>query len=280
MSTIKNALSYASKILEQASPTPKLDAEVILLYTLKKSRTFLYTHPESTLTIEQQNRYKELINKRQTGYPVAYIIGHREFWSLPLTINESTLIPRPESELLVELTLSLIKVENANILELGTGSGAISLALGSEKPKWKISACDISNNALNTARLNARQLNINNINFFQSDWFSAVVEQQFDAIISNPPYIAKNDPHLLQGDVKFEPKSALESGENGLDAIKHIIKESIRYLAPGGLILLEHGYDQRLPINDLLKQYNFINTSCWQDYQSIDRVSGGIRANL
>ncbi|STX41262.1 HemK protein [Legionella donaldsonii] len=279
MIDIKNALLQAITKLETQSTSARLDAEILLAHVLLKTRTYLYTYPDANLTQAQWQTYQRLVDQRSQGVPVAYLTGTREFWSLPLKVCEDTLIPRPETELLVELTLAqLADKPQAEILDLGTGSGAIALAFASECPDWQITACDFSQGALQTAEENAARLGLGNVCFCHSDWFEKISAQQhFDAIVSNPPYIAANDPHLAEGDVRFEPSLALVSGEDGLTAIKHIIKHSIARLKPGGLLLLEHGFDQKFAVMSMLNEYGYVQVQCWQDWQGNDRVSGGKR---
>jgi release factor glutamine methyltransferase len=276
MIDIKTALRYGIDVLKPGNPNAQIDVEVLLTHAIKASRTFLYTHPETSLKSSQEALYKELIAKRLTGYPIAYLIGEREFWSLPLQVNESTLIPRPETELLVELTLDLLKHNpKAAILDLGTGSGAIALALAQERPSWQITASDKNETAVKTARQNALHLNISNVKVVCSDWFQSLPTQQFNAIVSNPPYIALDDPHLTIGDLRFEPKEALVSGNEGLDDITQVIQQSRAYLATGGLLLLEHGCSQKDAVMALLHQNGYQNVCNWQDLQGLDRVTGG-----
>lgn len=279
MIDIKSALLQAIAELEAQSSSARLDAEILLAHVLLKTRTYLYTYPDANLTQAQWQTYQRLICQRSQGVPVAYLTGTREFWSLSLKVCEDTLIPRPETELLVELTLTqLADKPQAQILDLGTGSGAIALAFASEHPDWQITACDFSQGALQTAEENAARLGLTNIYFCHSDWFEKIAAQQrFDAIVTNPPYIAVNDPHLAEGDVRFEPSLALVSGEDGLTAIKHIIKHSIARLKPDGLLLLEHGFDQKFAVMSMLNEYGYVQVQCWQDWQGNDRVSGGKR---
>lgn len=279
MIEVKRVLVSATHQLEQYSDTPRIDAEILLAHVLLKPRVYLYSHSDEFLTTQQFTTFQQLITRRSFGIPIAYITGTREFWSLPLKINEETLIPRPETELLVELTLSLLdQTVKAQVLDLGTGSGAIALALARERANWKITACDCSIGALETAEENARLLGLNNVSFYHSDWFSQIIQPStFHAIVSNPPYIAANDPHLNEGDVRFEPPLALIGGLNGLSALEHIIKHSLARLEPDGLLLIEHGFDQKLPVTSMLKDYGYSNVQCWKDLQGNDRVSGGKR---
>jgi release factor glutamine methyltransferase len=275
MTSIKQALKEALNTLSHSTRSPRIDAEILLGFVLT---AYLYTYPEQTLDASQKEIYQELIIKRREGSPIAYLIGHREFFSLPLFINNDTLIPRPETELLVELTLKLLKdLPTASVIDLGTGSGAIALALAFERPNWQLLACDIKPAALAVAKKNASQLNLTNVQLCCSDWFTSIPEQRFNAVISNPPYIAKNDPHLELGDLRFEPKEALISGQDGLTSLRYIIKHSYDRLLPGGLLLLEHGYEQKEAVAAMLKECNYERTNCWQDLHGHDRVSGGWR---
>jgi release factor glutamine methyltransferase len=278
MSNIKQALRQAVTLLTSTSPSAQIDAEVLLAHTLNTSRTFLYTHPEKILTDTQNEAYQALIAKRSAGSPIAYLTQYREFWSLPLRVSDATLIPRPETELLVELTLNFLKhIPSASILDLGTGSGAIALALASERPNWQILACDKSTAAVEMAQENAAHLGLSNVKIIKSDWFTDIPAQQFDAIVSNPPYIAADDPHLKEGDVRFEPLSALVSGKDGLESLTHIINHSYERLIPGGFLLMEHGFQQKEAVIELLNQYGYEHVQCWQDWQGHERVSGGWR---
>jgi release factor glutamine methyltransferase len=267
--------------LSLSSPSARLDAELLLSTALHVSRTYLFTHPEQTLSLNQNTTFMSWITERARGLPLAYLTGTREFWSLSLHVNQHTLIPRPETEQLVELTLNLLADKSqANILDLGTGSGAIALALAHERPNWQLLACDNSTEAVKTAQLNAKEFTISNISIINSDWFKSIPDQLFDAIVSNPPYIAEDDIHLTQGDVRFEPITALISGTDGLDALSYIIQHSYERLKPNGLILLEHGYNQADKVSMILKDNGFKDTQSWQDLQGHLRITGGWRKNI
>ncbi len=277
---IKTQLREATERLRVSSESPQLDAELLFMHVLKKTRAFLYAHHDDVLEPALLSQIEILISKRLQGVPIAYLLGEREFWSLPLYVTEDTLIPRPETELLVELALELLgQQQTCSVLELGTGTGAIVAALASEKPQWHFIAVDQSEKALSVAEKNINRHGLKNINLIQSNWFEKVDNLidnlAFDLVISNPPYLAFDDQHQYQGDLRFEPKSALLSGENGLDDLNFIIKHSIKYLRPGGLLLLEHGYQQAPMVTARLKHYKYNKTSTWQDTNQIDRVSGG-----
>ncbi len=269
--TIFEALQHAMARLPGESP--KLDAEVLLGFVLGQSRTYLYTWPERELTASQQSQLNELVMQRAQGVPVAYLVGKREFWSLPLQVNEHTLIPRPETELLVEQALERLP-QAGRVLDLGTGTGAIALALASERPDAEVWAVDASQEALQVARANTDQLELS-VRLIHSDWFAELGGQQFHLIVSNPPYIAEADPHLEQGDVRFEPLSALASGADGLADIRRIIGQAPGHLHPGGWLLFEHGYDQGNAVRELLRGAGFSAVETVQDYGGRDRVTLG-----
>jgi release factor glutamine methyltransferase len=257
---------------------PRLESEILLSYVLNKNRAYLFSHPEVALTQQQAETYQDLLSQRDQGLPIAYLTGEREFWSLNVKVNEHTLIPRHETELLVELALEKIDdSKNTCILELGTGSGAISLAIAKEKPHWQIIACDLSEEALLVAKENATRHQLNNINFYHSDWFEKIPPRQYHAIISNPPYIAEGDPHLTEGDLRFEPQKALVSGQKGLADLQWISEQGYNYLLPTGMLLLEHGHDQKLHVQAILNKLGYKKVQTWQDIQGLDRVTGGIR---
>lgn len=274
--TIHTALQEATSLLAPIHDSARLDAEILLAYVLEKERTWLYTWPEHPLDGESLQRYTHLIERRAQGEPVAYLTGQREFWSMRLTLDRSTLIPRPETELLVEQALQHIPADAAwELLDLGTGSGAIALALAGERPRCRITATDYSAAALQVARNNAQQLGLTNLRFVEGDWFSPLHERQFHLIVSNPPYIPDSDPHLRRGDVRHEPVSALASGEDGLDDIRQLLSDARRHLLQDGWLLLEHGYDQAPRIKELFRQQGFDSVHSCQDLQGHPRITLG-----
>lgn len=258
------------------SDSPALDADCLICSVLSCTRTFLRTWPEQELEPEQIEQIEALAKRREDGEPVAYILGVREFWSLPLEVAPSTLIPRPDTETLVEWGLELLppKGTGAKALDLGTGTGAIALALKSECPALRMWAVEKSEDALALARRNAARLGYQ-VNFQQSHWFDGVKETQFDLIVSNPPYIDEQDPHLTQGDVRFEPHSALIAGDDGLADIKELIAAAPNYLNQGGWLLLEHGWQQAEQVGELLKARGFSQVTTRLDLGGQPRITGG-----
>lgn len=257
------------------SPTAQLDAQLLLAKVLGKSPSYLRTWPERELQAGQLADFQRLMARRRQGEPVAYLLGQQGFWSLDLQVSPATLIPRADTERLVELALELTPAGPARVLDLGTGTGAIALALASERPDWQILGCDSVAQAVALAECNRRAHQLANARFVQSDWFTALPADAFTLIVSNPPYIAAADPHLQQGDVRFEPASALVSGVEGLDAIRHIIEQAPDYLQLGGWLLIEHGWEQAAAVRGLLQQRKFTAVQSWQDLAGHQRVSGG-----
>ncbi|WP_304167716.1 peptide chain release factor N(5)-glutamine methyltransferase [Lonsdalea britannica] len=259
----------------QDSDSPRRDAEILLGFATGKARTFIMAFGETTLSEAERQQLSQLLERRVAGEPIAYLTGQKEFWSLPLHVSPATLIPRPDTECLVELALSYLPTEPADILDLGTGTGAIALALASERPDCRVQGVDVQHEAVTLAKENAQRLGISNVCFTQGSWFSGVEGRRFSLIVSNPPYIDAEDIHLSQGDVRFEPSSALISGEAGLADLRVIIAASPEYLLPGGGLLLEHGWQQGGAVRDLLKQRGFIRVETCKDYGGNDRVSLG-----
>ena len=271
----RDAATLCSVLALEAS-TARIEIQCLLQKILQVQRAYLLAHPERDLKSAEFTCYNELLQRRLLGEPIAYILGEREFFGLNLKVTPATLIPRPDTELLVELAIARIPAsESCPILDLGTGTGAIALAIAQACPQAEVMACDASTKALAVAKENARTLNISNVAFMQSDWFSALGVQRFMLIVSNPPYIAAGDPHLTQGDVRFEPATALISGTDGLDDIRRIVGTSSQHLFPGGWLLLEHGYDQAERVRHLLQRAEFEEIFSGVDLSGIERVSGG-----
>ncbi|QDP02979.1 peptide chain release factor N(5)-glutamine methyltransferase [Thalassotalea sp. PS06] len=264
-------------ISQQVSDSAKLDCQLLLAHALEVKPGYLVTWPEKLISDSQLNQFSALIERRAQGEPVAFILGVQEFWSLPFKVSPCTLIPRPDTEVLVETVLS--DFENAagvRMLDLGTGTGAIALAIAHEKPKWTIEAVDFNQAAVELAKSNAESLNLSHVNIGQSDWFSNVEKGQgFELIVSNPPYIAPGDPHLSEGDIRFEPDSALVADEQGFKDIRHIISTSRDYLAPGGSLYIEHGFDQQAQIQAIYKEFGYSDVETVRDYGGQPRMTKG-----
>ncbi|MCW9023494.1 MAG: peptide chain release factor N(5)-glutamine methyltransferase [Gammaproteobacteria bacterium] len=273
--SIEQVLQQAVAVLSTSSDSAQLDAEILLADILQKDRTFLRTWPEHRLTNEQARQFSDLIKRRQQGEPVAYITGKQGFWSLALSISNDTLIPRPETELLVEQALQIIPQNICwQIMDLGTGSGAIALALAKERPASHFVATDIDFASLKLAQQNAVAHHIMNVHFVAAHWLTPFnAELQLDMVVSNPPYIMSGDPHLKQGDVRYEPERALASGKTGLDDIRLIIKQSYTQLKPEGWLLIEHGYHQAEDLHQLMHEQGFISINNLRDYGNQPRLS-------
>jgi release factor glutamine methyltransferase len=261
-------------LLAQESDSPKLDCEILLAHCLGKPRAYLYARPELEVDSQTSARFDELLSRRQRGEPVAYLVGRQEFWSLELEVSPATLIPRPETELLVELALEFFPGENLRVLDLGTGTGAIALALASERPGWQLTGVDNNADAVKLAIRNAERLAIRNVRFTESDWYEALSGQRFNLILANPPYIDPADSHLQQGDLRYEPREALVAEENGLADLRPIINRAPNYLYDGGCLMVEHGLDQGEPVREIFKQGDWHAVETCRDLGDRDRVTG------
>ncbi|MBH1587090.1 peptide chain release factor N(5)-glutamine methyltransferase [Stenotrophomonas maltophilia] len=256
------------------------EAELLLLHVLERPRSWLFAHATDPLAANDQAAFEALLARRVAGEPVAYLTGRRGFWTLDLEVDPATLIPRPETELLVELALERLPPDQAlQLADLGTGSGAIALALASERPRAQVLATDASPGALAVAARNAARHELDNVRFAEGghDWYAPLQGVRFDLIASNPPYIASNDPHLEQGDLRFEPSTALASGMDGLDDIRRIVEGGQAHLRPGGWLLIEHGWDQGAAIRALFEAAGFAEVQTVQDLEQRDRITLGRR---
>ncbi len=276
--TIQQALQQARQNLAESSPTAGLDAQVLLTHILQCNTAHLLAWPEKKLNKEQIANYQQLIQQRQQGRPVAHLTSSREFWSLEFSVNDSTLIPRPETETLIEFILDKFSnKKNLKLLDMGTGTGAIAITIATEKPGWKIFASELIADALKLARDNSNSHQTKNISFIQSDWFNNIKDKDFDIIVSNPPYIANDDPHLLAGDVRFEPQSALSAGVIGMDDIKHLCLHAKNYLTQNGWLIIEHGYNQKQLVSDCFVKNGFTQIEQKQDLSGHTRMTAGKR---
>lgn len=273
MVDVRGALAAATRRLGE-----RVDAEALLLHVLDKPRSWLIAHDTDVLDESVRAAFEAMVARREAGEPVAYITGHRGFWSLELEVTPATLIPRPETELLVELALERLPADRrCRVVDLGTGSGAIALAIAKERPLAEVSAVDLSLDALAVARGNAQRLGLGRVRFLHGTWMTPLSGERFDLVVSNPPYIEAADPHLAQGDLRFEPATALASGMDGLDAIREIAATAPAHLEPGGWLLLEHGWNQGAPVRALLGQAGYAEVFTATDLEGRDRVSGGRR---
>lgn len=273
---IAKLIAYGQQHLLATSDSAKLDVELLICFVINKPRTYLLTWPEQMLSLTQTTHFAELLLRRIQGEPIAYIVEMREFWSLPLQVSPATLIPRPDTEVLVELVLNNHSAEGLSCLDLGTGTGAIALALASEQGSWQIDAVDFSYDAVALAKTNASNLNLTQVNIFQSDWFSAVAKNKhYDVIVSNPPYIDEQDHHLAQGDVRFEPKTALVAADSGLADIKIIVSQARNYFNQIGYLYIEHGFEQSIAVQDILADHGYEKIQTFKDYNDNDRITCG-----
>jgi release factor glutamine methyltransferase len=272
--TIRRYLEDGAAILRIVSDSARLEAELLMGMVLRKPRSFLHARPEHCLSEPEAERYETLLRRRFSGEPIAYMTGIREFWSMPLKVTPDVLIPRPETELLVEKALlRLPEDQDLRVLDLGSGSGAISLALAKERPRALLIGVDISRAALDVARMNAKLQGMDNVEFRESDWFDAVRGEKFHVVVGNPPYVAENDPHLARGDALFEPRLALDAGAGGMECFRAIIDRAHNYIVRQGWLLLEHGPDQHMPLRRLLEAQHYHDITIHKDAAGHDRVT-------
>lgn len=271
---LATAIADGQRALAATSTAPRLEAEMLLHYVTGLDRTQQIAQPDRWVNDAEHARYSSLVKRRQSGEPIAYLTGRRDFWTLELGVSPATLIPRHETELLVERALTRLTLDvKGDVVDLGTGSGAIALAIADELPRLRVVATDRSEEALAVARANARRLEIKNVQFLAGDWFAPLAGRRFCLIVSNPPYIRAGDPHLTRGDLRFEPPEALIGGDDGLDAIRHIAAQARAHLVPHGYLLLEHGYDQAPDVRELLKQRGYENVVSCRDYAGHERIT-------
>ena len=274
MSTVRQLLLSARRRLEPAAAA-SLEAELLLLHVLGVKRAWLYANGDASPAEDQALAFRALVERRQNGEPIAYLTGGREFWSLPLKITPDVLIPRPETELLVEVALEhLPENQPRRVVDLGTGSGAVALAIASERPACEVHATDVSEAALKVARDNGDALLSGRVAFHLGSWFEPL-QGKFHLIVSNPPYVSLGDPHLEQGDCRFEPRTALTPGPGGLEAIRNIAREAVRHIQPGGTLAFEHGYDQGKECREILEGLGYVDVETRQDLEGRDRVTLG-----
>ncbi len=270
--SIENALRHAVARLASVSDSPRLDAELLLCRAIGLPRSYLFAHPEDTLDEAALERFDATLGRRESGEPMAYITGTREFWSLQLMVTPATLVPRPETEILVDLALREIPREaDWNVLDLGTGSGAIALAIATERPFAQVTAVDLSEDALAVAAQNARQLDLDNVEFVRGSWTEPVRDRHFDLVASNPPYVAEGDPFLES--LEAEPGLALLAGEDGMDSIDTLIRECRDIVVPNGKILLEHGSTQAAKVEERMLRSGWVDIRCHKDYALLPRVT-------
>lgn len=257
------------------SESPKRDAEILLSFVTNKTRTFLMAFSETEITEEELHRLNTFLNRRKTGEPIAYITGVKEFWSLKFNVSPTTLIPRPDTEKLVELALEYLPKVPVEVLDLGTGTGAISIAMATERPDCLFTAVDKSDEVIQLAQSNAKQIGVNNVYFLSGNWYKPIKGRMFSMIVSNPPYIEPTDIHLFQGDVRFEPRSALVAEDDGLADIKQIIQGATKHLNQYGWLLIEHGWKQGEAVRTIFKQHSFQLVETYTDYSGNERVTVG-----
>ncbi len=271
---LSQQLRAAVICLQAASPSPRVDAELLLAHVLARPRSYLYAWPERALTKMELGAYADCIDRRVRGEPVAHLTGRREFWSLDLEVTADTLVPRPETEGLVEFALERIPTgAHWQLADLGTGTGTVALAVAKERPTCRMLAADISTGALAVARRNARRLQIPNIDFVRSNWLAGFRDSSFDMVLCNPPYVADIDPCLVDGDLRFEPSGALASGPEGLDDLRRVITGASTVLRSGGWLVLEHGTDQGKTVRTLLETNGYTEATTRRDLAGHERIS-------
>ncbi|MGF1644716.1 MAG: peptide chain release factor N(5)-glutamine methyltransferase [Thiotrichales bacterium] len=277
--TLGTAVRNATLLLSAHTEAARLEAEVLLAHVLQRPRGYLYAWPEHALGKREQSAYDTLLKRRIAGEPIAYLVGQREFWSLTLAVSPAVLIPRPDTELLVELALGRLPAGDcAEVADLGTGSGAIALALAHTAPRWRITATDRCEQALKIAEFNAKRLGLGNVTFHCGDWCAALPGNRYDLILSNPPYLAVDDPHLRHAGLPFEPRAALVAGEDGLDALRRICACARAHLNPGGWLILEHGYTQAPAVRELLTTHAYTGIESHRDWAGQPRATIGRRS--
>ncbi len=277
MLTYKALLDDATHRLFECSDTPRIDSEVLMQHVLQKNIAWLIAYGDSVATADHVNAFYQTIEKREIGQPIAYITGSKDFWSLSLKVDKNVLIPRPDTETLVEQCIErLAKEQQVDVLDLGTGSGAIALSIAKERPFSNVTALEKHAAALEIARKNSRLNNVENVDFRLSDWFGAIDKsERFDLIASNPPYVEPGDPHLKRGDLRFEPITALTASESGLADIRIIVESAPKYLKDNGWLIIEHGYNQATPVAELFEQNGFINIELFNDINKLPRCTAG-----
>lgn len=274
--TVRAAVDRSARTLTGASPTPRLDAEVLVHHVRGATRSRIVADADRPLSSADRRALAALVARRRRGEPVAYLTGRREFWSLDLVVTPATLIPRPETELLVERALARIpETAEWTAADSGTGSGAVALALAHERARLRVVATDRFAAALAVARRNAERLEIRNVAFVRGDWLDPLGAHRFHVIVSNPPYVCSDDPRLRAGELRFEPRAALDGGRDGLDAIRRLIRDARARLVPEGWLLLEHGFDQGAEVRALLRGPGYRDVRTYQDLAGHERVTEG-----
>ena len=271
----RDLLARGAAALEPLPVDAFLEAGILLAHVIGKPRSWLFAHPEAPVNGQTASRFDRMIEQRLKGAPIAYLTGRREFWSLDLQVTPDTLIPRPETELLVERALAIPLPAEARVADLGTGSGAVAAALASERPAWHIIATDTSEEALNVATANFHRLGLERVEPRLGTWFTPLAGERFDLIVSNPPYIARGDRHLSEGDVAHEPRAALSSGPDGLDALRILAGGARAHLVPGGWLMVEHGWNQGAAVRELFVAAHFTSVETYRDSADRERVTGG-----